>query len=158
PAVIDMSMAQYDRIDLFRVEWKSAIPLDRLAAPPLKQTAFQKQTMPIDFQHVQRAGGGPGGAKKAGAHARSMGVKILKSSAELEGGSEPKNRLDNTLKNSIRFGHKYDEKRFNGGVARSDSHQCVGLNWLLLGLYLGGEGTPQSPGAGCACSEQTRAY
>ena len=39
--MIDMRMAENDRIDLPRVEWKVAVALDGFAAPALKQATFQ---------------------------------------------------------------------------------------------------------------------
>jgi hypothetical protein len=66
--MIDMRVAEDDRIDLPRVERKVAVALDGFSAPALKQAALKQQPLPVKLEEIGRPGRRAGGAKEVNSH------------------------------------------------------------------------------------------
>ena len=63
-AVIYMRMAEDYGVNLFWVEGKLAIALDRILTAPLKQSAFKQDLASIDFEQIKGPGRRAGGAEE----------------------------------------------------------------------------------------------
>ena len=67
-AVIDVRMAQHDRVNLLRVEGKPAIALDGFSAFTLKETALEQEALSVELEQEHRAGGRACGPKEVDSH------------------------------------------------------------------------------------------
>ena len=67
-AVIDVGMAQQDRVNLLGVKGKLAVALDGFRALALEQAALQQQLLTVELEQKHRAGGRAGGAQEVDSH------------------------------------------------------------------------------------------
>ena len=70
--MVDVGVAQHDRVEGLRVEWKVAIALDGFVAFALEQAALEEQPLPVDFEQKHRAGRRAGRAEEMDFHALRM--------------------------------------------------------------------------------------
>ena len=70
--MVNVGVAQHDRVEGLRVEWKVAIALDGFVAFALEQAAFEEEPLPVDFEQEHRAGRRAGRAEKTDFHAVRM--------------------------------------------------------------------------------------
>ena len=72
--VINMRVAEDDRIDLLRVERKVTVSLDGFSAPPLEEAALQQQSLAVKLKEIERPGRRAGGAEEMDSHGREIAV------------------------------------------------------------------------------------
>jgi len=77
-AMIDVRVAQDDRVNLFGIERELAIALDRFLAFALEEPAFEEKAVAVDLEEVHRARGRASRAEETDLHA----AKEWKSAAQ----------------------------------------------------------------------------